>query len=192
MTDPYNSLDTELRLTREALKLCHKYRIPTQVLSKSKTLLNDIDVFIKMKEHIHVGMTLTASTEKTSLDWEPGASLPEERIETLKELKKNGVVTWASFEPVYNIEESLAIMEDSLCCVDIYKVGKINNYRGLDKIMDWSYFLNCTVEMLRRNNKPFYIKQDLREAAPAVRLYGNEIIMDDFLPRPYPQQAELF
>ena len=37
----------------------------------------------------------------------------------------------ASFEPVIFPEQSLNMIEQSLDCVDIYKIGKVNNYNGL-------------------------------------------------------------
>ena len=40
-------------------------------------------------------------------------------------------------------------------------------------------FLEKTVELLRSNKKSFYIKHDLRLAAPSVKLYGNEVLSDE-------------
>lgn len=180
MSDPYNSLESELRLTRECLKLALKYDIPVAVLTKSKTVFNDIDIIKQFGNKIQVGMTLTMNSADKSKEWEPEAATPDERIETLSALKKEGVRTWASFEPVIFPEESLAIMERSIPYVDIYKVGKLNNFQGLDKIVDWAEFLRNSTEILRKNGKPFYVKKDLREAAQSIKLYGNEVYMDEF------------
>ena len=75
--------------------------------------------------------------------------------------------------------QSLHLMEMGLDYIDVYKVGKLNNYMGLDKKIDWTDFLVKSVEILRGNGKPFYIKHDLRLAAPSVRLYGNEVLSDE-------------
>ena len=180
MTDPYNSRELELRITREALKMCLKYKIPVSILTKSKNVLNDIDVIKKFGEHIKVGFTLTFDNDKDSLEWEPEASLPNDRMKTLKTLKENNIKTWASLEPVLSIKQSLNMIKKSLDIVDIYKIGKLNNYKGLDKTIDWVYFLSEVVEILRGAKKPFYVKKDLRNAAPEVKLYGNEVLMDEF------------
>jgi DNA repair photolyase len=180
MTDPYNKLEQELRLTRECLKIALKYKIPISILTKSKTVLNDIDIIKKFEDNIKIGFTLTFDNEKDSIDWEPEATIPIERIETLKELKKNNIKTWASFEPVIVPEQSLNMIKQSLNYVDIYKIGKINNYNGIDKTINWSDFLNKCVNILRDNKKPFYIKHDLRVAAPEIKLFGNETNMDEF------------
>jgi hypothetical protein len=80
---------------------------------------------------------------------------------------------------VIDPEESLRMMERSLPYVDEYKVGKLNNYKGLDKSVDWTAFLDRVAQMLRMAGKPFYVKHDLRMAAPSIKLYGNEVLMDE-------------
>jgi DNA repair photolyase len=180
MTDPYNSLETELRLTRECLKIALKYKVPISILTKSKTILNDLDIIKRFGRNIKIGFTLTFDNEKDSLEWEPQASLPEERIETLKILKENNITTWASFEPVIIPEQSINTIYKTLDYVDIYKIGKINNFQGIDKTIDWNSFLNKSVNILRNKNKQFYIKHDLRLSANQVKLYGNEVLMDEF------------
>lgn len=180
MTDPYNSLDVELKLTREALEIMLASKIPVSILSKAgRKTLRDIDIFKNFGEHIQVGATLTFWDKSKSRKWEPNAATPKERIETLLKLKQAGIRTWASFEPVIEPAESLAVMKESLPVVDFYKVGKLNNYQGLDKLVDWTDFLSQVVKILRAAKKPFYIKHDLRLAAPSVKLFGNETNMDE-------------
>ena len=180
MSDPYNELESELRLTRQCLEIALKYKIPISILTKSKTVLSDIDVIEKFGQNIKIGFTLTFDNEKDSLEWEPGASLPSERLESLKILKENDITTWASFEPVIDIRQSLNMIEKSLDYVDVYKIGKLNNYNGLDKAVNWSRFLNDAVILLRESDKPFYVKKDLRQAANDIKLYGNEVLQDEF------------
>lgn len=179
MSDPYNKLESELRLTRQCLEIAYSYKIPISILTKSKTVLNDLDIIKKFGENIQIGVTLTFDNEPDSYEWEPEASSPEERIDSLQTLHKNNIKTWASFEPVIFSEQSLSMMEKSLQFVDIFKVGKINNFGDIDKKIDWNNFLSKTVELLRKNSKPFYIKKDLRISAPLIKLYGNEVLQDE-------------
>lgn len=90
-----------------------------------------------------------------------------------------------SCEPVIEPTETLKLIERTITddSVDIYKVGKLNNYRGLDKTIDWTDFLRKALEMIRKAGKRVYVKQDLRIAAHEVMLYGNEVIADDFCVR---------
>lgn len=177
--DVYCDTQDDNKTTREALELLLKYKAPVAILTKNKKCLKDLDLFKAFGEHIQVGMTLTFDNDKDSLEWESGASTPQERLDTLMTLHENGVRTFASFEPVIIPSQSLNLMGRGLGFIDTYKVGKLNNYRGLDKEIDWTDFLERTVKLLRDNNKAFYIKHDLRINAPSVRLFGNEVLYDE-------------
>jgi hypothetical protein len=179
MSDPYNSLDSELRLTRECLKIALKHKIPIAILTKSKTVLNDIDIIKKFGENIKVGFTLTFDNKEDTWEWEPETTGPLDRLNTLKTLKENGIKTWASFEPVIKPKQSISMIKLGLPYIDEYKIGKLNNYQGLDKKIDWNDFLTNVIKILR-GNKPFYVKHDLRISANEVMLYGNECLMDEF------------
>ena len=59
-------------------------------------------------------------------------------------------------------------------------MGKLNHYKEIEKGIDWSAFLVKALEMIRVAGKRVYVKHDLRVAAHDVRLYGNEVVADDF------------
>ncbi len=192
MTDPYNSKEMELNITRDALKLMFKYRIPVSILTKAGLkIFKDIDIIKKFENHIQIGATLTMNNSVDSKEWEPEAALPNKRLDMLEKAKENNIRTWASFEPVIDIKQSLDMIEASLPFVDLYKIGKLNNYKGLDKTMDWPYFLSAAVDILRIHKKPFYIKHDLRIAAEGVKLYGNEVAMDEHNLESWDNQEQL-
>lgn len=178
--DVYCETWDENKTTREILETLLEYKVPVAILTKGgKRCLRDLDLFQKFGEHIQVGATLTFDNDEDSLIWEQGAATPGERLETLRILHEAGVRTFASFEPVIIREQSLHLMEISLPFIDVYKVGKLNNYRGLDKGIDWTDFLSKTLDILRPAGKAIYIKHDLRQAAPSIRLYGNECLPDE-------------
>lgn len=177
--DVYCKSTDDNRLTRDVLEILNKYNVPVAILTKGiLKSTKDIEIFKKFGEHIQVGTTLTFDNEKDSLEWEPGAEFPDQRIEGLKILHKNGIKTFASFEPVIKPEQSLRLINKTLDIVDLYKIGKINNYKGIDKQIDWTDFLEKAVQMLRSSGKQFYIKKDLRDAAPLVNLRNIEIEQD--------------
>ncbi|MDR0913599.1 MAG: hypothetical protein LBM65_00280 [Oscillospiraceae bacterium] len=172
--------------TRTALKLLDYYNAPVAVLSKGGTrMLRDIDVFKEFGEHITVGSTLTFLDPVKSKQWEPGAAVPEDRLETLLTLHNAGIRTFASFEPVVEPAESLRLIERTLKddSVDHYKVGKLNNYKGLDKGIDWQSFLAEAIVMLREAGKQIYIKKCLRDLAPNVQLFEDEIDPERYIVR---------
>jgi DNA repair photolyase len=180
MGDPYCLANDTHRITRGALKLMLENHIPVSILTKGGSRsLQDMDIVKQFGTHIKIGATLTYFDPAKSAEIEPGAALPLGRLEALGAFRKEGVRTWASFEPVLDPAESLKIMEASIPFVDEYKVGKINNFQDLDKSIDWTDFLGKAVALLRKEGKPFYVKHDLRLAAPSIKLYGNETLPDE-------------
>lgn len=168
------------QLTRDVLEVMLDRKAPVAILTKGGSrCLKDADVFKMFGEHIQVGATLTFDNDKDSLEWEPGAALPGDRLDTLRQLHEYGIKTFVSFEPVISPKQTLNLIRHTLGVVDIYKVGKLNNYKGLDKTIDWTDFLTEVIGILRPAGKQFYIKHDLRLAAPSIRLYGNEVLPDE-------------
>ena len=158
--------------------------MPVAVLSKGgKKMLRDLDIFKEFGDRITVGVTLTFLDENQSKEWEPFASLPHERLETLKILHDNGIKTFASFEPTIEPEESLKLIKITLeqNSVDHYKIGKINNYKSADKWQDWEKYLQDCVNLLRPTGKQVYYKYCLRELAPNIQLLPEETNPDQYI-----------
>jgi len=178
--DVYGEATDDNDVTRQALEVLLENRVPVAVLTKAgKRCLRDIELFKAFGEYIQIGASLTFDNDTDSLDWEPRAALPADRLFALEELQRAGVKTFASFEPVIKPYQSLRMMEQGLGFIDVYKVGKLNNYMGFDKGIDWTAFLQNTLDILRPAGKQIYIKHDLRLAAPSIRLYGNEVLPDE-------------
>lgn len=182
--------------TREALKLLSTYHAPVAVLSKGgKKMLRDLDVFASFEDRITVGTTLTFLDEGRAREWEPYASFPQERLETLKTLHDAGIKTFASFEPTIDPAESLRLIERTLKdnSVDHYKIGKINHYKDADKWQDWRQYLIDCVNLLRPSGKEVYYKFCLRRLAPDVELTKEEKNPDEYIVRvTLPEQISLF
>jgi DNA repair photolyase len=180
-SDPYNSLESELRFTRKVLLILLKYQIPTAILSKGgNRILADLDIFKRFGNLIKVGSTLTFDNDKDSLEWESGASLPSERLKVLETLHNEGVKTWVSFEPVIIPEQTLTLAKKCVSFVDQFKIGKLNNYKGIDKTIDWTDFLNKIVKIMEDNNKDYYIKKDLLKFNTSIE-FAHKRIDSDYL-----------
>jgi DNA repair photolyase len=177
--DPYCNLNTETKTTREVLLILLKYNIPVSILTKGGTrCLEDLDVFEKFNDRIKIGFTLTFDNEKQSLLNEPGAAVTHNRIEALKTLHKNGIKTWVSIEPVVLPEQSLHLMEMAMPYTDHFRIGKLNHYRNYEKGIDWTRFLDDSVKLMRKHDKPFYIKNDLFQFKNGTVISENERNMD--------------
>jgi len=177
--DPYCQFNDKVKATRKVLEILLKHDIKVSILTKGgERCFQDIDLFKKFGDRIRIGATLTLDNQEDSKMWEPGAASPSERLLTLKALHNEGIKTWASFEPVLSTRQSLNLMYAGFDFIDLYKVGKLNNYKGLDKKIDWKSFLRETVRILRLNAMRFYIKEDLKIQDPDFVFYPDEIDPD--------------
>lgn len=179
--DPYCGFETTE--TKTVLEILNKYEHKVAILTKQPDkALKDLDLIKSFEDRIKIGSTLTFSSLTDSLKWEKGASTPKKRIDALEMFAKNGVKTWASFEPVIIPEQSLILMERVSSFIDHVKVGKINNYKGIDKAIDWGKFIDDSVKIMRKNGMDdrFYIKKDLFIHNKGTYLSENET-NEDFL-----------
>lgn len=175
MGDPYCRADVEYETTRNILKILLKNQVTVAILTKGgKRCLRDLDLF-RQFDVVKVGATLTLVNNVDSLKWEPYASLPKHRVETLKKLKENGIKTWVSFEPVIDVKQTLQLIDVTHEFVDQYKVGKMNHYNSN---IDWRDFGLKAIEKLNSYGKKFYVKKDLAFYIPRGRLTEEQMDMD--------------
>lgn len=158
--DPYQWIDSHFKLTRLAIMELQKNGVDVTVLTKGgKRSERDFDLL--QTNGSKYGASLTFLIDIDSIKWEPGASLPGERIETLKKAKSLGIKTWASLEPVIDPWQTLEIIKKTHEFVDIFKVGKLNHNKRAKEI-DWKRFGNEAIDLLESYGKEYYIKNDLR------------------------------
>lgn len=175
-TDPYNELNNKLKLTRKALELFLKYKIPVSILTKSGTIaLQDLDIIKKFGPNIKVGASLTYDNSKDSLRVERKAAIPTSRLRMLKEFHDAGVKTWVSFEPIMQPDQVLNLMNQCITFVDEFQFGKL---AGDKRPSNWNEILNKIVTTMRNNEKDFYIKKTLRKNGSKVKLNQHEIEQD--------------
>ena len=190
MGDPYCKANDDYKITREALKIMLAHRIPVSILTKGGyRVLQDLDIIKQFGQSIMVGQTITTLNHHTSRTWEPGAPTSQERLQALRVLKEEGVVTWASFEPVIDCNHAIEALVAALPYVDVFKVGKMNRHPTLTGEDDWLQFLYEAVVILSGAGKQFYIKEDLRRAAPELTIKGDAIIADAHCAKPFPKQG---
>jgi len=193
MGDPYCQAEIKYRNTRSALMILKQAQCSVAILTKGGSrCLEDIEIFKDWPEdRIKVGATLTFISDKLSKQFEPRATLPDDRLKALKCLKAQGIKTWASIEPVIDPKESLAIIKKSLDCVDAYKVGKLNHQYNKT---DWAKFVIDAVNIIRDVGRLLYVKDDLRIFAPLGFLRPEECNPENLflLDRPILTNPNLF
>lgn len=164
--DPYpDGIDTTT--TRETINILHRYGHRVQILTKGGLRsCRDFDLLGRGDAY---AATLTLLDPEDAAYQEPGAALPQERMNALQVAHRKGIETWASMEPVLDPAQSLELIKYTSTYVDFYKVGKLNSQKtmpadlkALAKSIDWAKFARDAVTLLDSLGKRYYIKDDLR------------------------------
>jgi len=118
-TDP--CLPETIKITFEAVKICQQHDVPVKILTKMENLSNDVKYgfgFLPKRNLIAIGVTLTGHDEL-----EPNASQNHQRIRLLKRSNELGFKTFASIEPIINIDKSYEMILLSHAFCDLFKIG---------------------------------------------------------------------
>jgi DNA repair photolyase len=166
-TDPYHPGNTDL--TRQTIEVLKEYGLAFCTLTKGGSrALRDKDLFRPDRDAF--AASLTSLDDSVSLQWEPKAALPGDRIETLKRFYEGGIYTWVSLEPVYDTAATLEIISQTHQFVNLYKVGRLN-YHRLTRSINWRDFTLQVAALLQELGKDSYIKKDLQVYLPEI--YSN-------------------
>lgn len=159
--DPYQPIEAELGLTRKAIEIFHSNEVGVTLLTKNgKLAQRDFDLLASRPDLSRFGVTLTFDNEADSRAWEPGASLPKERIKSLKKAHELGIETWASIEPVIIPEQTLRLIQKTHEFVDSYEIGKWNHDQRAKEI-DWHAFGHAAIALCERLGKEHLLFDDL-------------------------------
>lgn len=100
VTDCYNPFEAKFKNTRAILETLANSQVRAQILTKSKLVLRDIDLF-KTMPNLSVGISFSTLDESLRKVLEPRASSVQERLNTLKVLKQNGIKTLMFISPIF-------------------------------------------------------------------------------------------
>jgi DNA repair photolyase len=142
----------------KALEVLKDINCNIGILTKSKLVLRDID-FLKQMKNIEVGISMNTIDDTFRKLIEPYASSVEDRINTLKELKKNGIRTYVFMSPIFPfITDFKSIIEKTKNYVSYYGFENLNlraNYK-----YDVLNFINNHYKALYNDYKKIYIDGD--------------------------------
>ena len=88
VTDPYIPLELKYQNTRKILEKLVGTTAHISILTKSKLVVRDIDLFKKF-DNLEVGISISMLDREFAKIIERGASRPEERLEARKEIHEN-------------------------------------------------------------------------------------------------------
>ncbi len=102
VTDPYQPVESRLRLTRGCLEVLAEFRNPVSVITKSRLVARDCDVLGELARHhaASVSVSLTSLDGRLHRIMEPRASNAAGRLEAIERLAKAGVPTGVMIGPV--------------------------------------------------------------------------------------------
>ncbi|CAD5244811.1 SPL family radical SAM protein [Thermococcus camini] len=125
VSDPYQPIEAELKLTRKVLRYMDK-RNELSVLTKSPLATRDIALF-KEFQTIEVGLTINGFRGREKRLFEPLTPVHEARVSALKELHEAGLKTYVFVSPIIpEITDVSAVVEDTRDFSDYYFFEVLN------------------------------------------------------------------
>jgi DNA repair photolyase len=101
-TDPYQPIERDYRITRQILEVLAEFKHPVGIVTKSATVLRDIDILKPLAEMglVKVALSITTLDGELARAMEPRASAPMKRLAALEILSKAGIPTVVMMGPI--------------------------------------------------------------------------------------------
>jgi DNA repair photolyase len=102
VTDPYQPIERQMRITRRCLEVLVRFRNPVGLITKSGLVTRDIDVLQELAQVQAASVTLSITTLDPELArrWEPRATQPKARLATVRALADAGIPVGVNIAPV--------------------------------------------------------------------------------------------
>lgn len=98
-TDPYQSIEARVQVTRACLEVLAAFRIHTSITTRSPLILRDLDVLQKMRiDSVNISVNTLDTTIWRKL--EPATPSPIKRLETVQTLVAAGIRTGVFLAPI--------------------------------------------------------------------------------------------
>ncbi|HJU33159.1 MAG TPA: PA0069 family radical SAM protein [Hyphomicrobiaceae bacterium] len=115
VTDPYQPIERERRITRSVLEVLERACHPVGIVTKSALVTRDIDILSRMARQklVKVAISVTTLDRTVARKMEPRAATPPRRLEAIRMLSEAGVpvtVMVAPIVPAINDSEIERIM----------------------------------------------------------------------------------
>lgn len=116
VTDCYQPIERDYRLTRQCLEVAWEARQPIGIVTKNALVCRDLDLLTPMAERnvVHVNISLTTLDPKLARVMEPRTSTPAARLRAIRALSEAGIPTRVMTAPIIpglNDSELPALLE---------------------------------------------------------------------------------
>lgn len=156
MSDPYNPLEKELKLTRNSLELINAFGFGASLCTKSNLISRDVDILKDIKEHSPVitKFSITTADDELCKKIEPHVAVTSDRLEALHTLSEQGIFCGVLIVPllpfVNDTEENV---------IEIVRMAKRAGARFVYSYMGMT---------LREGSREYYYEQ-LDKTFPGVK-----------------------
>ncbi|GFH43081.1 radical SAM mobile pair protein B [Lactococcus hodotermopsidis] len=132
VTDPYQPIERKYQLTRKILSDFRNSSAKLEILTKSPLVLRDLDI-LKTIPYVTVGMSFSLTIQQARRVFEVGCVDYQIRLDTIKEIKRSGIRTYAFISPIFpEISDVKKIVNDVCDYVD-YIFFENLNLKGIYK-----------------------------------------------------------
>ena len=102
VTDPYQPVESKLRITRGCLEVLAKFRNPVAIITKNRLVTRDIDLLSDLAAHNAAAVNVSVTSLDSSLQrvLEPRTSSPHARLDAIQQLCSAGVPTGVMVAPI--------------------------------------------------------------------------------------------
>lgn len=172
-------------LTLDAAMIALRRNVPSSILTKRadgalrfvecyKKLLPQNDIYHMGFNDLAIGFTLTGHDEL-----EKGASTNEERIDAMRYIHSLGIRTFASVEPIVDLEGASAVINCTLGFCDLYKIGLMSG--GPKKEMPaLNNFVEETTLRIADSGAKVYWKESVVKALGGIKFSHSAIVRADY------------
>jgi DNA repair photolyase len=102
VTDCYQPLEAELKLTRACLEVCIEYRNPAAFITKSPIIERDLELLVELQRvaRCRVSVSIPFWDAANAKAMEPFVTTPQRRMKIVESLAKAGVPVGVSISPI--------------------------------------------------------------------------------------------
>lgn len=183
VTDAYNEYEAKYENTRKIMQQLVMSEAFITVVTKSKLVLRDLDLFKKMK-NLEIALSFSTIEEDVKNKLELNSSSVEERLETLKILRENGIRTIVFIAPIIpNITDFKKIIEKTKDYTDEYWFDfltlrnsfKTRMFEFIDK--EYPSYKSLYADIYNKKNKQYF-----EETSEEIAKYctENNIVYKNF------------
>ncbi|MFT3693568.1 MAG: PA0069 family radical SAM protein [Kofleriaceae bacterium] len=116
VTDCYQAVESQLKLTQQCLQVCLEYKNPVGIITKSALIERDLDLLVELNKEagVHLSVSVAWVDAELARAIEPWAPAPERRFKVIEKFAAAGIpvgVMCAPIMPGLNDDQVVRVLE---------------------------------------------------------------------------------